>query len=321
MDEASRAMKNVFIDVPSPRSVHPIRKAMHYILGAPLSLLYWLLAHRFVMPGLRFHWRCVRLGLRLVLSGGRSLPYRPVYDLLFSPMDSTRYFEFEFVWQALHSAPARRYLDVSSPRLIPLLFIDHNAEVTAELINPDIKDFALTRGFLDAMKLADRGSIHCCLIDDAQFTNETFDVITCVSVLEHIPDSDSALRKMWSMLGAGGRLIITLPCLAEAAEQYISESEYGLLLPAADGYTFWQQYYDQRLLETVLFPIVGRPSRCAVYGEKKAGSFAANAMQKRSGGAYPFWREPYMMGQEYAYFPSTNDLPGEGVIAMEFVKK
>ncbi|MDP3047044.1 MAG: hypothetical protein Q8O07_06145, partial [Chloroflexota bacterium] len=65
-----------------------------------------------------------------------------------------------------------------------------------------------------------------------------------------------------------------------------------------------------------------QPTRSAVYGEKAAGLFYANAALKRSSynTTYPFWREPVMMGQEYQYYPTIGDLPGEGVIGLEFVK-
>ncbi|MBU0729465.1 MAG: methyltransferase domain-containing protein [Proteobacteria bacterium] len=246
---------------------------------------------------------------------------RHVYNLLFFPMETTRYFEFDFVWESLNQSPVNCYLDVSSPRILPLLFLHKNSEVKAELINPDIKDFAITAGLIDACNLSDRCSLHDCLINNVPFENASFDLITCISVLEHIPDNDTALIKIWGLLKPGGKLLLTLPCLAEATEQYISKNKYGVLLPGADGYTFWQLYYDQNLLEQKIFNIIGEPVHKKVYGEKHAGSFAENSQQKRLRGAYPFWREPFMMGEEYTYFSSIKDLPGEGVIAMEFIKQ
>jgi hypothetical protein len=35
---------------------------------------------------------------------------------------------------------------------------------------------------------------------------------------------------------------------------------------------------------------------------------------------YPFWREPYMMAVEYQSFSSIDELPGEGVVMLEFIK-
>ena len=38
-----------------------------------------------------------------------------------------------------------------------------------------------------------------------------FDAITCISVLEHIPDHDTAMQQMFSLLEQGGHLILTCP--------------------------------------------------------------------------------------------------------------
>jgi 2-polyprenyl-3-methyl-5-hydroxy-6-metoxy-1,4-benzoquinol methylase len=40
---------------------------------------------------------------------------------------------------------------------------------------------------------------------------DKFDLITCVSVLEHIEDSESAIRNMFTLLNTGGYLILTFP--------------------------------------------------------------------------------------------------------------
>ena len=44
------------------------------------------------------------------------------------------------------------------------------------------------------------------------FNNNTYDLIYCISVLEHINDKESAIDKMHSMLKSGGKLILTLDC-------------------------------------------------------------------------------------------------------------
>ena len=69
-----------------------------------------------------------------------------------------------------------------------------------------------------------------------------------------------------------------------------------------------------------IFSVTGQPRRQVIFGELVAGSFLKMATRKRTDRYYPFWREPYTVAQEYAYFDSIEALPGEGVIAMEFVK-
>ena len=41
--------------------------------------------------------------------------------------------------------------------------------------------------------------------------NETYDVITCISVLEHIKEHRKAIKSMYKLLVPGGRLILTCP--------------------------------------------------------------------------------------------------------------
>ena len=58
-----------------------------------------------------------------------------------------------------------------------------------------------------------------------------------------------------------------------------------------------------------------------VYGEREPGYFGRNAQQKMRGLPYPFWREGYMMGRHFQIYPSIDALPGEGVVALEFVNR
>ena len=143
----------------------------------------------------------------------------------------------------------------------------------------------------------------------------------CSQVLEHIPQDTQALRTMWSLLQPGGRLILTLPCMAQPMEQYISHNQYGVLAPGDDGYTFWQRFYDPQRLQACIFAVTGPPQRMAVYGETARGLFFRNATAKRLlGSAYPFWREPWMMATEYRAFDAIDQLPGDGVVLLEFTK-
>ena len=43
------------------------------------------------------------------------------------------------------------------------------------------------------------------------FSDETFDVITCIEVLEHISNQEKALREMYRVLKKGGILILSVP--------------------------------------------------------------------------------------------------------------
>lgn len=315
-------MKTSYLHVPP--QIQPTRrqKIGHRLMGSVLGPLCWLAAHRYGTPGLGFHGRCALLGLSLLVRKQAPLALGWSYDLMFRPMDSTRYFEFDFSWRCLSDFTFRSYLDVSSPRLFPVLLLRRTPQASGEMINPDAADLAWSAKVVAAAGLAGRCRTQQLRVQDVAFAPGSFEVITSISVLEHVPEDAAALRVMWGLLRSGGRLVITVPVCVETGEQYIDRNEYGVLVPDAQGLTFWQRFYDERLLEERIFSVAGQPTRFAVFGEKRSGLFQANAALKRASynTTYPFWREPLMMGQEYRYYPAIGDLPGEGVIGLEFVK-
>lgn len=312
-------MRKQYIEVPLPMSCHFFYKLWTHLKGILLSPIYLVMAHIAGAPGVRFHIRCVLTSARLLLIGRASL--KTCYNYLFFPMDSTRYFEFHEAWKSLKGLVFTRYLDVSSPRLMPLFLLKAVPGATAELINPDPGDLRETEKLANALGLKSRCEFFNGILDNAGFTPGSFDLITCISVLEHIPQDKAVIETMWTLLRPSGKLILTLPCMAQPLEQYISHNQYGVLNSGDDGYTFWQRYYDRERLESFIYIITGMPAHIAVYGEKKYGFFFRNASMKRLlGSLYPFWREPYMMATEYQSFSSIDELPGEGVIMLEFNK-
>ena len=287
--------------------------------GILLSPLYLVVAYIAGSPGIGFHLRCAAIGTKLLFTGRASL--KTCYRLLFSPMDSTRYFEFHEVWKSVEGLVFTRYLDVSSPRLMPLFLLKATLGATAEFINPDPTDLKETEELAGALGIKSRCEFFNGILDDARFTPDSFDLITCISVLEHIPEDKAVIETLWSLLRPRGKLILTFPCMTQPLEQYINHNPYGVLNPGNDGYTFWQRFYDRERMESSIYSITGTPARIAVYGEKKYGFFFRNASMKRLlGSLYPFWREPYMMAAEYQSFSSADELPGEGVAMLEFNK-
>jgi SAM-dependent methyltransferase len=292
------------------------------LAGLGLAPFYWLLAHRWQTPGLRFHLDSAILGLRVLASGPRPLPASLIFRLFVFPMDATRYFEIEFMWRALRkSLPAVRYLDVSSPRLLPLLLLRHRQVQAADLLNPDAADLADTEIVVRAAGLSDRCRLHHCRLEDSAFAPASYDTITSLSVIEHVPDGRAFFERLWALLRPGGRLLLSVPCAAQAVEQYVDRSPYGLLTPDERGFFFWQRLYDSELLQAHFYAIAGQPRRLAIRGERRAGFFEVSTLRKRTDHFYPLWCEPDLMGREFTVFTSLADLPGEGVIALEFVKQ
>lgn len=305
-----------------PRPARPLSGLAHRALvarGVALGPAFWLLAHGANTPGLGVHRRCAALGLRLLARGG--WPRGAALQYVAAPMDSVRYFEFDFAWRVLtRGAAPRRYLDVASPRLLPALLLDRFPDARADLLNPDAADLAVTRRLVAAQGHAERCRFHGCLMGDAPFAADSFDTVTCISVLEHIPDDADALRAMWRALAPGGRLVLSVPCAASGYDEYVDYNEYGLLEPDATGFVFGQRFYDEASLAERVFAVVGAPAASSVFGERRRGAFAADRDRKLRDPAYPFYREPYTVGRDYTAFARVGDLPGIGVVAMCFVK-
>ncbi len=310
----------VYIQVPQRPPLGTAHAAIRALRASVLTPAYWAMAHAMKTPGLHIQARSFALGLRTLLTGKHPLPLREICRLLAFPLDSVRYFELDFMWSALRDLQFRRYLDVSSPRLLPMLLLSTKSDVYAELLNPDERDLQVTAEFSRAARLNSRCRLQSSTIAAAQLPPLGFEVITSVSVLEHIPEDKEAVRAMWNHLAPGGRLLLTVPCANDGYDEYVSQDVYGVLQPRPDGFTFWQRYYDQRQLEERIFAITGLPARSALFGEKVAGLYSRNVSRKLADSHYPAWREPYMVGQEYARFTNLSELPGVGVIALEFVK-
>lgn len=305
-----------------PRANKTKKSKLILLKGALLSPFYWIVAHFYGVPGLQLHRYIALLGFKLLFK----YKLRPdiIYQFIFFPMDSVRYFEFGFMWEALSKVPlSGNYLDISSPRLFPMVLMDKYKELKAEMVNPDNDDLNKTRELALACEITNRCILHNSLISGMQLKNTTYDIITSISVVEHIPEEDDvdAIKNMWGLVRPGGKLLLSVPCAKEAFEEYIDYNEYGLMTPDKDNYVFGQRFYDDKLLNERIFNIIGRPIHSTIYGEKRWGVFENNRRAKISDINYPFWREPIMMGKEYQYFNSIAELPGLGVIAMVFVKQ
>lgn len=316
--QADNYIPKKYLSFPKSNQEVSRMKRLRYILeGFLLFPIYWGGAYLISTPGLRFRWLCALKGIRLLL---REYDFMGAYSLLVSPLDSVRYFEFGFMWETIKRTKFQSYLDISSPRLLPLMVLDRKGSLVADLINPDKKDLPLTISLASSFGVSNRCRFHGCLIEDASLKLNSFDLITSMSVIEHIPDDVGAIQKMWDLLKPGGVLLISIPCAAQASEEYTNLNDYELIDADESGFVFWQRYYDDELIRLRIYSITGLPNRSQIYGEKFEGSYHENVTQKRTNQFYPYWREPLMMGLNYELKEKLADLPGMGVIAMEFVK-
>jgi ubiquinone/menaquinone biosynthesis C-methylase UbiE len=114
------------------------------------------------------------------------------------PADSA---ELEVVLQVLEPLAGKLILDAGCgrgrfvKRLVPLGAVMHGVDLTATFIASariNVPDATFTRGSLSALP----------------FRSGTFDAVYCVEALEHLPDTDSAIREMARVLKPGGKLLV-----------------------------------------------------------------------------------------------------------------
>ena len=310
-----------YIERPPRELISIQRNLIHFAAGAFLSPVYFLAAYRFPTRGLSYHRYCSTVAFRLLLSCNTGLSLFQRYYMFFSPMDSVRYFEFDFAWNRIKRLKnLNRYLDISSPRMMPVRVIDTFPDLNADVLNPDLMDLNTTKSILRSLRHQSRCKYWSEPIEDANFDEGTFDLITCISVLEHIPDFMPSLGAIWRFLRKGGSLILTFPCAATAVDQFRNFNEYNLVERNEAGRFFFQHFIDQKMIDEQIFPITGQPNSCKIYGEETPGFFSSIVNVKMKTTLYPFWKEPYIMGRNYVSFSSISQLPGEGILCMEFVK-
>lgn len=312
-------MKKTYTHVPPAKTPTRVERLTRVVAGAALFPIYWLGARPFGLPGLGFGIDSFRLGLRSLPNKKDDVSYAEIYRMLFAPIESTRYIEFGLAWDFVSDIAIGRYLDVSSPRLFPLALMRRRKGAVADLINPDPEDLKTTAQLVGTCGFVNRCTLSDRLIQELPLDCNTFDLITSLSVVEHIPEDTRAVRRMWELLKPGGRLVMSVPCAAIAEEQYIDVNHYGLQRPDENGFVFLQYVYDAALLQERFYKVLGEPARHSVYGERVPGSLRSGFIKKWSG-EYPRWKEPYIMARGFQRYETVSDLPGEGVIVMEFKK-
>lgn len=317
-------MKRIESHIPRPAPGRP--KRLPWLARAPLDAaraavflsLSWLRG----APGLSTHLRAAALGLQVAARRGR-FPPGGAQGWLVAPLDSVRYFELDFCWRQAARAPrARRYLDLSSPRLFPVLLLRSRPQLCGELLNPDAKDLALTAQLVEDCRLQARCALREARIEDAALPAAAFELVTSISVIEHLPapQDAQAVRLLWDAVAPGGHLLLTVPCAREAVEEHVDFDEYGLLQRDAKGFVFGQRFYDEALLREVFFATCGAPRALEIFGERQPGHFLADRARKNDGTWKP-WREPYSVATDWRRYPSVDALPGFGVAAMAFEKR
>ena len=298
-----------------PPAAAGVRRVAHLLTGLVLFPFYWVAGALLGVPGLRFRCRCLSAGVRLLFAGQTADAYRCIV----APMDSVRHFEMDFFWERVRILRPTRVLDVSSPRLLPLMLLRVDLHAHADLVNPDTSDLARTRVLARGLGVEERCRFLDVRIDALPPDAGSYSLVTCMSVLEHIVDDLGAVRMMWDRVAPGGHLLLSVPCSAQLIEEFTNVDEYRLLDADEDGFVFWQRYYDEQRLRAI-FEIAGEPVTRALYVERVAGAYDADVLAKRTDPVYPQWREPLATARAYTRHDNIATQPGMGVVALEFAK-
>lgn len=288
------------------------------------SLFYVFLALLYKTPGLYAHLKIIRIYLILWKKG----VINNIYELLFNityPLDSVRYFEFKFFLK--HSKYNNRndyisYLDVSSPRMLFSILLKENPTWNGYILNPDKKDLDLSKKIIESLSIPNFCRFYDEKIEDLDFPDESFDIITCMSVLEHIPNGGDilAINKLWRFLKKGGVLLVSFPVKSEAMDEYINFFDYGLYSYNGE-YVFGQRFYDENLINE-LFANLNPPKIIKIYGEKTSG-FYENMRKAKViyDQIYPVFKEAYLVGRNFRFYKKIDKLPGCGVAFFKFIKE
>lgn len=111
--------------------------------------------------------------------------------------------EYRFVFEAITTTAPETVLDIGTGKTaLPHLMQSCGLKVTA---TDNIYDYWSKYGMFNR---------HFYVIDDditKSRLTQTFDMVTCISTLEHIADFESAVENMARLLKPGGHLVLTCP--------------------------------------------------------------------------------------------------------------
>lgn len=271
------------------------------------------------LPGIKFD----RFGRKLAFRFLLRKDVKTFADLFCTPVNITRYFEFPFAYSCVDWEKTTRALDISSPRLFMEYALSQNPDLNYDLINPDIGDLETTRRHLGVLGHLNRAHLSSCSAEHLPYPDNNFDLVTSLSVIEHIPgDGDTlAVKEMWRVLKPGGKLVLTFPCSAKHSDEFRSSDTYGLRTTQREGQYFFQRFYDESSIDTRLIAGVGRkPMVESVFGEKERGIFYAYEKRWLENGITETAHDAAHIAKHYSVFENISSLPGMGVCGLCFEK-
>ncbi len=240
-----------------------------------------------------------------------------------NPVSIVRYFEFPFAYDAVTWPETQYCLDVSSPRLFLIYSLKHNPHLSLEVINPDADDLCETKVCFE--KLTIQGKVNFSVQDATRlpYADQIFDLVTSISVLEHIPDYEDslAIEEMWRVLKPGGKLIITIPCAKNSYEEWRDTDTYNLSNHKNGGKYFFQRFYDSASIKERIIRLIGlEPIKVSILGEKRKDVFKEYEQRWINKGFRETIADPLYITRDYKIYSDIESLPGIGVCGLVFEK-
>ena len=101
--------------------------------------------------------------------------------------------------------------------------------------------------------------VQVAAVEDMPFPDNTFDVVTCLDVIEHTPDDRASLRELYRVTKPGGALVVTVPAYQSLWSRHdIVNRHYRRYrrktLRAAAIRTGWQLEFDTYFNSVFLLP-------------------------------------------------------------------
>lgn len=271
-------------------------------------------AHWYFMPGLNFHR--YRVGLSLSTIVGKRRELRNVVAKALETISPAVFLDFDFAWKAVASrGPFGTYLDYSSPWLFPAMLLAERRSVDATVLGSDPLGMEVIKRLPEGQQDR-RGSTICKSINDVAFISESFDVVTSLSWIARTADDVGTVKQLWSALKPGGMLLLSLPCSSRTVEDHTG-SRVRSDLPQKPEKCIGR-VYDESLLQERVFAVVGQPRRCVVYGESNP---RADRQLTLEGNDNIYSSSEFIaFARGWRTYSGLRDLPGEGVMAMKFIK-
>lgn len=249
---------------------------------------------------------------------------RRAVELWVTPVNCVRYFEFDFSWRHL-PAQADLLVDVSSPRLFPLRVAVERRARRVLATNPDALDLAETRWLIDAAGVSgiDTAKVY---VDGLAISDGTVDVVSCISVVEHIPERGGdfkAVQKMYNLLRPGGTLLLTVPVCPVARVDYRDRPAYAIENHTNEEGTAWffERRYDWHTIQnSLLSACEGADVSIEFYGEQTEGVLDAYFERWREAGWRATADDAAFMAREFRAYSKHADMPGSGVCCMAIRK-